>query len=86
MEKGSRALVSLVRGYKEHHCKFVFRLQVGLAYCVCVCVRGGAHDVGGEEGEPYTDKGASHAPACHGCHVVCFTPLGQQQLAYHGPF
>lgn len=28
MEKGSRAFVSLVRGYKEHHCKFVFRLQV----------------------------------------------------------
>lgn len=27
MEKGSRAYVSLVRGYKEHHCKFVFRLQ-----------------------------------------------------------
>ena len=26
--KGSRAFVSLVRGYKEHHCKFVFRLQV----------------------------------------------------------
>lgn len=29
MEKGFRAFVSLVRGYKEHHCKFVFRLQVG---------------------------------------------------------
>lgn len=28
MEKGSRAFVSLIRGYKEHHCKFVFRLQV----------------------------------------------------------
>lgn len=29
MEKGTRAFVSLVRGYKEHHCKFVFRIQVG---------------------------------------------------------
>eukprot|EP00775_Hariotina_reticulata_P007461 gene7461-7671_t len=27
MEKGTRAFVSLVRGYKEHHCKFVFRIQ-----------------------------------------------------------
>jgi ATP-dependent RNA helicase DDX55/SPB4 len=32
MEKGSRAYVSLVRGYKEHHCKFVFRLQVRSAF------------------------------------------------------
>lgn len=31
MEKGTRAFVSLVRGYKEHHCKFVFRIQVGEA-------------------------------------------------------
>jgi ATP-dependent RNA helicase DDX55/SPB4 len=30
MEKSTRAFVSLVRGYKEHHCKFVFRLQVRL--------------------------------------------------------
>lgn len=29
MEKGTRAFVSLIRGYKEHHCKFVFRIQVG---------------------------------------------------------
>lgn len=29
MEKATRAFVSYVRGYKEHHCKFVFRLQVG---------------------------------------------------------
>jgi hypothetical protein len=28
MEKSTRAFVSFVRGYKEHHCKFVFRLQV----------------------------------------------------------
>lgn len=34
MEKSSRAFVSLVRGYKEHHCKFVFRLQVRTACCV----------------------------------------------------
>ncbi|WIA21353.1 hypothetical protein OEZ85_000576 [Tetradesmus obliquus] len=27
MEKATRAFVSFVRGYKEHHCKFVFRLQ-----------------------------------------------------------
>ncbi len=26
MEKGTRAFVSFVRGYKEHHCKFIFRL------------------------------------------------------------
>lgn len=26
MEKGTRAFVSYVRGYKEHHCKFIFRL------------------------------------------------------------
>jgi hypothetical protein len=35
MEKASRAFVSLVRGYKEHHCKFVFRLQVGLGLEEC---------------------------------------------------
>ncbi|KAL6765995.1 DEAD-domain-containing protein [Haematococcus lacustris] len=27
MEAGSRAFVSYVRGYKEHHCKFIFRVQ-----------------------------------------------------------
>ncbi|KAK9812827.1 hypothetical protein WJX72_004361 [[Myrmecia] bisecta] len=26
MEKGVKAFVSFVRGYKEHHCKFIFRL------------------------------------------------------------
>ena len=31
MEKGSRAFVSYVRGYKEHHCRFIFRVQVGQA-------------------------------------------------------
>jgi hypothetical protein len=29
MEKAMRAFVSYVRGYKEHHCTFIFRLQVG---------------------------------------------------------
>jgi ATP-dependent RNA helicase DDX55/SPB4 len=27
MEKGTRAFVAHVRGYKEHQCKFIFRLQ-----------------------------------------------------------
>eukprot|EP00877_Chromochloris_zofingiensis_P010332 jgi/Chrzof1/5552/Cz16g07090.t1 len=27
MEKATRAFVSFVRGYKEHHCKFIFRIQ-----------------------------------------------------------
>ena len=27
MEAGTRAFVSYVRGYKEHHCKFIFRIQ-----------------------------------------------------------
>lgn len=27
MEKGTRAFVSYIRGYKEHHCKFIFRFQ-----------------------------------------------------------
>ena len=26
MEKGTKAFVSHVRGYKEHHCKFIFRI------------------------------------------------------------
>ena len=26
MEKGTKAFVSYVRGYKEHHCKYVFQL------------------------------------------------------------
>ena len=25
MEKGTRAFVSYMRGYKEHHCRFIFR-------------------------------------------------------------
>eukprot|EP00951_Prasinocladus_malaysianus_P011645 scaffold86274_cov33-Prasinocladus_malaysianus.AAC.1 len=25
LEKGTRAFVSYVRGYKEHHCRFIFR-------------------------------------------------------------
>ncbi len=29
MEAGTRAFVSYVRGYKEHHCKYIFRIQVG---------------------------------------------------------
>ena len=27
MEKGTRAFVSYIRGYKEHHCKFIFRFK-----------------------------------------------------------
>jgi ATP-dependent RNA helicase DDX55/SPB4 len=27
MEKGARAFVSYIRGYKEHHCKFIFQLS-----------------------------------------------------------
>jgi ATP-dependent RNA helicase DDX55/SPB4 len=27
MEKGVRAFVSYVRGYKEHHCRFIFRFK-----------------------------------------------------------
>jgi hypothetical protein len=26
MEKGTKAFVSYIRGYKEHHCKYVFQL------------------------------------------------------------
>ena len=29
MEAGTKAFVSYVRAYKEHHCKFIFRVQVG---------------------------------------------------------
>ena len=28
LEKGIRAFVSYVRGYKEHQCKYIFRIQV----------------------------------------------------------
>lgn len=28
MEAGMKAFLSYVRAYKEHHCKFIFRLQV----------------------------------------------------------
>lgn len=28
MEKATRAYVSYVRGYKEHHCSYIFRLAV----------------------------------------------------------
>jgi len=28
MESGTKAFVSYVRGYKEHHCRFIFRIQV----------------------------------------------------------
>jgi hypothetical protein len=30
MEAGMRAFVSYIRAYKEHHCKFIFRMQVRL--------------------------------------------------------
>lgn len=39
MEKGTRAFVSLVRGYKEHHCKFVFRIQVSSVQNSCCSCR-----------------------------------------------
>ena len=29
MEAGTKAFLSYVRAYKEHHCKFIFRMQVG---------------------------------------------------------
>lgn len=29
MEAGVKAFVSYVRGYKEHHCRYIFRIQVG---------------------------------------------------------
>jgi hypothetical protein len=38
MEKSTRAFVSFVRGYKEHHCKFVFRLQVRHVTVCYVCM------------------------------------------------
>jgi ATP-dependent RNA helicase DDX55/SPB4 len=28
LEKGIKAFVSYVRGYKEHQCKYIFRIQV----------------------------------------------------------
>lgn len=27
MERGTKAFVAYVRGYKEHHCKFVFQMS-----------------------------------------------------------
>ena len=35
MEAGTKAFVSYVRAYKEHHCKFIFRLQVQQYYRGC---------------------------------------------------
>ena len=29
LEAGTKAFLSYVRAYKEHHCRFIFRLQVG---------------------------------------------------------
>ncbi len=29
MDKATRSFVTYIRGYKEHHCKFIFRVQVG---------------------------------------------------------
>lgn len=34
MEAGTKAFVSYVRAYKEHHCKFIFRPQV-----IIVCMQ-----------------------------------------------
>jgi ATP-dependent RNA helicase DDX55/SPB4 len=39
MEKATRAYVSYVRGYKEHHCSYIFRLAVRRG-CVFVCSQG----------------------------------------------
>lgn len=33
MEAATKAFVSYVRAYKEHHCKFIFRLQVAKEMC-----------------------------------------------------
>lgn len=37
MEKATRAFVSFVRGYKEHHCKFIFRIQVCAGLLLGLC-------------------------------------------------
>ena len=38
LEKGIRAFVSYVRGYKEHHCKYIFRMQdLDLAKLASAC-------------------------------------------------
>jgi hypothetical protein len=47
MEKGARAFVSFVRGYKEHQCNFIFRLAeldlgklaTGIGECILVFIR-----------------------------------------------
>jgi hypothetical protein len=31
MEVGMKAFVSFIRGFKEHHCKYIFRAQVRMA-------------------------------------------------------
>jgi hypothetical protein len=60
MEKGSRAFVSLVRGYKEHHCKFVFRLQVRFRHCLgFTCCSGGGGRGGGETSACRTGRGGA---------------------------
>ncbi|EFN51763.1 hypothetical protein CHLNCDRAFT_59105 [Chlorella variabilis] len=35
MEAGTKAFLSYMRAYKEHHCRFIFRLQVGWQGCQC---------------------------------------------------
>ena len=38
LEKGIKAFVSYVRGYKEHHCKYIFRIQdLNLAKLAYAC-------------------------------------------------
>ena len=38
MESGTKAFVSYVRGYKEHHCRFIFRVQVRGRGCTSISV------------------------------------------------
>ena len=43
MEAGTKAFLSYVRAYKEHHCKFIFRMQVGGCtgvWWACIIVAG----------------------------------------------
>ena len=36
LEKGLKAFVSFVRGYKEHHCSYIFRFIDMLNYFCCL--------------------------------------------------
>lgn len=41
MEAGTKAFLSYVRAYKEHHCRFIFRLQARERACVQHASAGG---------------------------------------------